>query len=499
MPYVVVCPNCSAKLKSNAVVPAGRRITCPACKTIIVTEHDSPSEEELAAQTKPAPAPKPRKPVEEDVFEPEMVDDDEIMEPELIDDDEPAPKKKKKPSEAASQFNFGSKSDDDRPSKKRSRDEDEDDEDDRPRRKKSSRAAADEDDEDDRPRKKKGRAAYDDDDDFEDDDRPRGKKGRAAYDDDDDFEDDDRPRGKSKNKSKTRKKGGLNPLVLIGGAVGGVLLLGGMAFLAYYLFFSGGGPGSEITRWMPLETESVNYTNLKKIRGIDAIKNKEKFEDLPPGLGVKEEDIDEVYEVGCRNSVGKLVILKGSSNLSGEACKKDKATEIKHNDLTYFRLNAGGGYAYFPKTGFGVVASNEGTLKQLMDKGSEVTIPEDLKEAFDEISGCDSYQIAVGHYAKVLSPMKGTRNTTFNIMAIEFSSSSAKLKFITNFTTTEEASAAVKEGEENMEKEKKGLGAGEPDKQKREMAESASISRSGTTVTFSVSIPYDSPALGIFR
>ena len=80
------------------------------------------------------------------------------------------------------------------------------------------------DDDDDRPKAKKQR-------DDDGDDRPRARK-RSRDDDDDEDEDGDRPR-KKKGKGKKKAAAGMSPAV-IAAIVGGVLVVGGGAFAAYW-------------------------------------------------------------------------------------------------------------------------------------------------------------------------------------------------------------------------------------------------------------------------
>lgn len=223
MPYVVACPNCPARLKSQQPVPAGRTVTCPQCKKPFTLAEAAPLVSDgsvtlpapaaptpPAKPTPPPPAPKPAKKAEPEVVDGadfEFEDKPKKSKVRWDDEEDDRPKAKKARADDGDDFAFDDKSkkgkksrddddEDDRPRSKKSRD---DDEDDRPRSKKSR-----DDDEDDRPRSKKSRDedgddfAFDDKpkkgkksrDDDEEDDRPRSKKSR------DDDEDDDRPKSK---------------------------------------------------------------------------------------------------------------------------------------------------------------------------------------------------------------------------------------------------------------------------------------------------------------
>ncbi len=151
MPFVVVCPECNAQLKSSALVPAGRTITCPSCKTKFTTEKDS---KEVGGTSSKAsvsvpPAPPPSKPKPKPVREEEADFED--------DDERPAKKKLKATRDDDDDFE-----DEERPSKKktkptRNEDFDDDDEDERPAKKKASKNRDDDDENEDRPRSKKGK------------------------------------------------------------------------------------------------------------------------------------------------------------------------------------------------------------------------------------------------------------------------------------------------------------------------------------------------------
>ncbi len=71
MPFSITCPSCSAKLKSAAAIPLGRKVPCPKCKQSFVVSEDNMVEvAESKTMTPAAPsksvpatkAPPPRKP-----------------------------------------------------------------------------------------------------------------------------------------------------------------------------------------------------------------------------------------------------------------------------------------------------------------------------------------------------------------------------------------------------------------------------------------------------
>ncbi len=243
MPFVVVCPECDAQLKSNALIAAGRTITCPSCKTKFTTERDSKeigggSKASVSVPPAPKPKPKPSRDEEED-----------------FEDEDERPVKKKV---------------------KASRDEDEEEEDERPKKKVSKNRDYEDEDENDRPKKKVSK--------------------NRDYDDDED-DDEDRPRHKKKGKKKPQKSKLPWILGLAGG--GGIALLG---ILTLVLFLTdtfpfnkkedkkvvnnppqGGGPNNpnppsgssgnvvlDVLRYAPSNIQTAIFIDIEKVR-LDSI------------------------------------------------------------------------------------------------------------------------------------------------------------------------------------------------------------------------------------
>src|SRR5437667_9514976 len=57
MPYQVLCPKCSTKLKSKQPVPAGRTLTCPQCKHTFTLTEDAAEVDTQPISTRPAAPP----------------------------------------------------------------------------------------------------------------------------------------------------------------------------------------------------------------------------------------------------------------------------------------------------------------------------------------------------------------------------------------------------------------------------------------------------------
>src|SRR5579859_1310792 len=104
MSVVITCPECDAKLKMNAPIPAGKKVKCPKCSTSFAPASDEPEEE-----------PAPRAGKEAGITA--------------------APKAKRLAGRSDDE-------DDDRPRRRKSADDDEDIEDDRPQRSRKKKRKA---------------------------------------------------------------------------------------------------------------------------------------------------------------------------------------------------------------------------------------------------------------------------------------------------------------------------------------------------------------------
>jgi len=107
MPYVVTCPACATRLKTPAVVPAGKAVTCPQCKHAFTTTEVSPELADSVVPRPPVPPPVPRRSKQDDLPAAEFVDDED-------EDDRPRAKRRRDDEDE----------EDDRPRAKRRRDED---------------------------------------------------------------------------------------------------------------------------------------------------------------------------------------------------------------------------------------------------------------------------------------------------------------------------------------------------------------------------------------
>ncbi|WP_052639911.1 MJ0042-type zinc finger domain-containing protein [Zavarzinella formosa] len=386
MPFVVTCPECSARLKTAALVPAGKAVTCPQCKHAFTTTEDSPELPGTASSPvnsrPPVPPPPPSTQKSKAVRREEELEAAEVVDDEL----EEKPKSKKRRDD----------DEDDRPrSKKKSRDEDDDD--DRPRSKKKR---TDDDDEDDRPKSKKKRDDDDEDDrprskkksrdeDDEEDDRPRSKKGR----DDDEEEDDDAPSSRKKSKKKGKK-----PLVLML-AIGLPLLFlmcGGVLTGAYFLIFSGGGASSDMLAWAPSGSTHINGVKYATISGFPSLKRgiQPKLSRLE-NIGMSLNDVDEVM-VAQGGGAETFVVRSKTTLDAAKMMKSANATEKTAAGKKYYKGPSG---TFHLPTGTMLVFcsgddANDGTMTGLLQKESKVTVSADMKNLIGKTSG-DIWEVKV--------------------------------------------------------------------------------------------------------
>lgn len=212
MPYLVVCPQCSAKLKAKQPVPIGSNLTCPQCKTGFRTSEPSPEVDAQGAPSAPA-ATTPSAPEPVATAAQPSASKPTLNVPPLppkqgrsvasaLDEMSPRRGRKEDDDIPAAQF---ADDEDDRPKPRRSRDRDDDDDD----RRRSRRR----DDDDDRPRSRRSREDDDDDrpkvrgpaSDFAFDDDPKSRRSR-----DDDEESPGSRRSRNKDDDRPRDRGRQN-------------------------------------------------------------------------------------------------------------------------------------------------------------------------------------------------------------------------------------------------------------------------------------------------
>ncbi|MCE9532946.1 MAG: zinc-ribbon domain-containing protein [Planctomycetes bacterium] len=368
MAFSITCSSCSAKLKTAVALPAGRKIQCPKCKNSIVIDDDNIVEVSDGAPAAPKPAARittqPKK-------APPAADDEHFGfggSRQREDEEDDRPRKKPARVEEA------------RPSKRR---RDDDDEDDAPRARKRR-----DDDEDESPRARKRR------DDDEDDDRP----SRHRRDEDDLDEEDDRPR---KKKKKKRKKGGSGLLIF---GILGLLLLGGGGFALYY-FVLRSGIDSEMMALMPSETTSLVYVDVSKLYEHSKAKKlvEKSFNedsDFAPfkTAGLTPSDIKSFME-GNGDKGGSVRVFRLKNSLD-----KNKMTSggeaLKTADNSYWKIgkkeNLSQIYVAFPSSDVVLFASNEDSMKSLLNKESgKIVISEQLHDLAKKVGKGDVWHVHV--------------------------------------------------------------------------------------------------------
>lgn len=429
MPYQVVCPSCSAKLKSSQPVPAGRSLTCPQCKKAFTLTEAAP---EIDAQPVPTPpqvaaasgreVATPRKGTRAELNDIESADIVDAADFDVSprskaksrrdddDDDRPRSRSRRDEDDDDRRRSRSSRDDDDLPRSKRRRDDDDDErprsrrnrdeddeEDDRPR--KSS--VRNRDDEDDRPRR--GRAVADEDDspkskrrrDEDEDDLPKSKrrqdededdlpKSKRRRDEDDEDEADDRPRSRGK---KGKKKNKALLLALIGGVAALLFLCGGGAFM-YFVdpFGIFGGGSSEMLAWAPADSQMIIYMDVEGIEKIDEMKSTVggQLSDSTK-LGLKSEDVSAVMGAGKGGgfmgpgdpdvTIIKLRKSADQKKIIDSAGGKEATASGKK----YYKTSSGGGL-HFASDKLVVVTKSESTMTTLLQKDEgKIAISDDLR------------------------------------------------------------------------------------------------------------------------
>jgi hypothetical protein len=433
MPYQVICPNCSSKLKSGQPVAAGRTLTCPQCKkaftlTEPATEVDTqpvgvkpPSTSTKSGRTTDAAVPRKGSKADiDDIESADIVDGADFdydskpkakrRRDEDDEDDRPRSRSRRNEDVDDSPRSKSRRDDDedDRPRSRRSRNEDdedpprarksraveEDDEDDRPRSRKGrapddeddrpkSRLRVDDEDEEELPRSRKGRARVDDDE--EEDERSKSRKGRAI--DDDDEEDDDRPRARKRK----GKKGNKTLLVaLIGGGAALVFLLcvGLVLIFDPFGFNLFGGGSSEMLAWAPSDSQFVMYMDIEGMEKVNDVKGGAMGEITDSAkLGLKREEVSAV--MGAGKSGGLIgpgdpdvtVIKLRSSADKTKLINSSGGKEATVNSKKYYKTSNGGGL-YFASDKLLVVTKTEAVMTNLLQKDEgKVVISDDLRSA----------------------------------------------------------------------------------------------------------------------
>jgi hypothetical protein len=484
MPYVVTCPKCKTKLKSNDPVPAGRSVTCLKCKTMFTLMKPAP---ELEAPAKPAPS-------ADRVDRPARPRDD---------DDDDRPRRRKDDDEEEDRPRSRRRDDDDRPRGKRPPDDDEegdlprgkrrrdedDADDDRPR---SRNRAADDDDADDRPRSHRGR---------DEDDDPPAYPGKRRRDEDD--EDDDRPRSR-KGRKKSRKA-----LFLILGAAAAMLFLlgaGGLAVWYFDPFGLFGGASSEMLAWVPSDSQAIMYVDVEAMDKVNELKSTFKGEPVDQvKLGLKPEDVSAVLGAGKDVGDEAVSVIKLRSKADQQklisSCGGKEATA---NGKKYYK-SSGGGALYFAADKLLVVTKNEATMTALLQKDKKVTISDDLKSAANKGDGI-IWMAATGSAAEhgdMVGMMSGLANALANMMGGPGAKSQPKAKgtlmsmkvsgskATVRFESTYDSSDTAKKVADDLKK------AMDMAKSKSKDLESFDVSTSGSTVTLAITGPVKSGKGGL--
>ena len=534
MPYLIACPNCSAKLKSAQQVPAGRALNCPQCKTAFRLTEPAPeiddgtvskevprpatAEPPKAPATPPPPparsnrsvssAPedlsprKGRKPQEEDISEAEFVDAADFA-------TESKPKRSRDDDDDRPRSRRRDEQDDDRPRVKRRDDE----EDDRPRSKRRneeddrlrSRGRDEEDrpaksnrrnDDDDRPspRGPSGDLAFDDDDkpkarrsrNDDDDDRPKSRKSR---DDEDDLEpENDAPRSRSRYKK--GKKGKRTLLIaLLGGGAGLLLILFlvGFFWIDPFGLLGGGGAPTEMLAWAPADTETILLMDVVEVRKLDDFKDGFGGNSDSARHGIRADEVATVMVASRAGTGGQDVVVYKliSSADQPRIIAAVSGKEVTANGKKYYRTGTNGGL-YFPSSRLVVVAQSENTMQTLLQKKeSSIIVSAEMRAAAKRESGI-IVLACVGKTAEVSDIISsggrlGARSATARsfVSALKVSGDRGTRTMVSTYDSSETARRIADELRKSMEQNPTMRGE----------IDSYDVSYSGTSVTLTLRGP----------
>jgi hypothetical protein len=255
---LIQCPSCDATLKMASPSPPGARVKCPKCATIFkapASATEAPDEDERPPTRSRPAAPKRDHSRDEQPWD--VIDDDEA--------DRPAGRRRER-----------------------------DDHDDRPARRRPERY---EDEEDDRPARRRPARDYED-----DDDRPARRRGHRDDDYDDEPDDYEARPARRSRRGRAKKKSSAVLILVIGLAVAGVGLLGGLGYLAYYLYDKNRTYTVNIKQFPDV---NKTVTIRQKLTSTGTIRERNAGREV-----IKEEKMAEVKETVCTQKIqefaGKL-------------------------------------------------------------------------------------------------------------------------------------------------------------------------------------------------
>ena len=449
MAYQVVCPNCSAKLKSAQPVAVGRTLTCPQCKhKFTLTEPAAQVDTQPLAAGPAAGAASSR-----DVVTPRRGSKAEINDIESADIVD------------AADFDFS------------------------PRSKGRGRRGEDDD------RRSRGER-----DDPEDDRRPR-RRDRNDVDEESIDRDDDRPRSRPRKTN----KGLLIGLFFGLGAFVFLLFIGLLLLIDPFHFFA--SSASEMIAWVPSEMQAVEGAD------VEALTKNTKVMGMTRGdvkdaenIGVKLEDMSS-YLVAKRSPKGSnelmVVKLKNPAD-KDKIIKSAGGQEATASGKKYYRTKDKGAL-YFASDKLLILAKSENTLTPLLAKDpGQIVVSDEMKSAVQRADG-DFWNVAVGPDSDVLGSiakgpgLTGPPPAKSSVMTGTLAGSDLNLKFETTYADSDSAKKAQTAIEtvinliklRDLGSMKKGSADARKAETFKKMFESAKFSVSGAVLTVTMTASVD--------
>jgi len=377
-----------------------------------------------------------------------------------------------------------------------------------------------------KPAVKKGKPAVADDDEDEDEKPAKKSSGKGSKkedftfeDDDEEDKDDDEEDTKSKKKKKDKKKkkfagagGGSKKGLFIGlGVGGGVLgLVGVFLLLAYFIGFwpfgAGGATINAEAKYFPDDVTSIDSTRtgeFRKTKYYQELKSAlSGAEDKGELSGIKVEDIERTTHASGNDFKDHVTIISTKKAIKAEDIKAAFKSGQFTKDFDYTEETVGSYKLYVHKIkGFGgkeieggmafcvpeshiLLTGNPETLRKVLKRDKKPEMSAGMKKAFADASFSNTtVHVSSTKSLGILSASGKDRTSQEGSCMMTDYGSSIKHKIIIYYKDTESAEKAKKDWEEDLKKEPL-----EQSESSREARKSASISRSGSTVTVTYSV-----------
>jgi hypothetical protein len=286
-------------------------------------------------------------------------------------------------------------------------------------------------------------------------------------------------------------------VLLIGGIGGGVLLLGGLGFLLWFLF---SGPGDDL-QFVTDDTTNFTCVHVAELWKNDkvrsAMKDSKIEDDLDSRFGLKPEEVDRYTEAryfsttNPENNYTWEIVATVSAYDEKKVKEKVVGTDPKDDTVNgkKFYINKKGFKAncvYFHSKTVFVCAPDEKAMKKILEayprKKSDGAISAGLKKASRS-----------GNQVVSADSGKGSRETDGSVHVVSVSGKRMSVEGVTTYTTEEKAKTAKEEADKFL-KQMKDKAGDLPEAEQKKMKKwlnSVVISRNGKELRESASWEMD--------